>query len=91
MFVGGKEEHQPINATVGDNSLVGQIGNGAVNAPVTMTATQAPPGAPAVPSEAEQGVVFERGEGAEKIRMVLPPTPETFAFLRERLELGKGE
>jgi transcriptional regulator with XRE-family HTH domain len=33
----------------------------------------------------EQSVIFERGEGANKIRMVLPSTPETYAFLREQL------
>jgi transcriptional regulator with XRE-family HTH domain len=39
----------------------------------------------------EQGeknnIIFERGEGVNKIRMVLPPTPETYAFLREQWAL----
>jgi transcriptional regulator with XRE-family HTH domain len=33
----------------------------------------------------EASIVFERGEGAAKIRMVLPPTPETYAFLERQV------
>jgi hypothetical protein len=35
-----------------------------------------------------QNIIFERGEGPDKVRMVLPATPETYAFLREQGEIG---
>jgi transcriptional regulator with XRE-family HTH domain len=35
-----------------------------------------------------QNIIFERGEGPGKVRMVLPATPETYAFLREQGEIG---
>jgi transcriptional regulator with XRE-family HTH domain len=32
-----------------------------------------------------QSIIFERSEGPAKIRLILPPTPETYEFLREQL------
>jgi transcriptional regulator with XRE-family HTH domain len=41
-------------------------------------------------NESGQGIVLERGEGPNKTRMVLPPTAETYAFLREQWALEQS-
>lgn len=48
-----------------------------------------------IKAQEEEGdvIVFERGEGANKTRLELPPTPETYAFLERQLKgiLPTGE
>lgn len=40
---------------------------------------------PALPTSQEKGIVVENGEGRDKLRYILPPTPESYAIVKENI------
>ena len=41
---------------------------------------------PPIPiTAAERGIVIEKGEGANKVRIIFPPTQETYLFIRRQI------
>lgn len=41
--------------------------------------------APTSPTAQERGIVVENGEGRDKLRYILPPTPESYAIVKEHI------
>jgi transcriptional regulator with XRE-family HTH domain len=73
-------ESQSVNTVVVDHSTaIGSI-DGSENLSITFPE--------AAERSSGQNIIFERGEGPNKVRMILPATPETYAFLREQGEIG---
>jgi hypothetical protein len=85
MFAEEKKGAQMVNVMGGSNSIpIGQL-NGSGNNLSIM-----PQDLPVSECGNRQSIIFERGEGSNKVRMILPPTLETYTFLREQADLRQS-